>query len=172
MEEELFQAMNRFANKVLQLGEANAELQVRSNPTAPVSPSQCDLTNDKLNSNDKVTDSTSDTEKAQNHDETDGVLKTRQTTNTNKLKTSTTSEVVVNSTKDEGNDNTSDRQLDSAMIELEMSNSDWFITCHQFISGLLFEPDLCQFFAEQSSIDLTSCKVDDKLSPYTRSILH
>ena len=172
MEEELFQAMNRFANKVLQLGEANAELQVRSNPTTLMSPSQCDLTNDKLHSNDKVTDSTSDTEKVQNHNETDDVLKTRQTTSTNKLNSSETSEVVVKSTEGEGNDNTSDRHLDSAMIELEMSNSDWFITCHQFISGLLFEPDLCQFFAEQSSIDLTSRKVDDKLSPYTRSILH
>ena len=58
-EEELYQAMNRFANKVLQLGEANAELKVRSNPTTPLSPSQCDLTNDKLSSDDKVTDSTS-----------------------------------------------------------------------------------------------------------------
>lgn len=164
--------MNRFANKVLQLGEANAELQVRSNPTTPMSPSQCDLTNDQLNSNDKVTDSTSDTEKVQDHDETDGVVHSQQPINTNKLKSRETSEVVVDSTKDEGNNNTSDRHLDSAMIELEMSNSDWFITCHQFISGLLFEPDLCQFFAEQSSIDLTSSKVDDKLSPYTRSILH
>ena len=160
--------MNRFANKVLQLGEANAELQVRSNPTTPMSPSQCDLTNDKLSSNDKVTaDSARDTEKVQNHDETDSVVQSEQSTNTDKLKNRETSEVV-----DKGNSDTSNRCLDSAMIELEMSNSDWFITCHQFISGLLFEPDLCQFFAEQSSIDLTTSKVDDKLSPYTRSILH
>ena len=161
--------MNRFANKVLQLGEANAELKVRSNPTTPMSPSQC---SDTLNSNDKVTGSTSDTEKVQNHNETDSVVKTKQPTNTNKLKSRETSEAAVNSTEDEGNNTTSDRHLDAAMIELEMSNSDWFITCHQFISGLLFEPDLCQFFAEQSSIDLTSSKVDDKLSPYTKSILH
>jgi len=54
-----------------------------------------------------------------------------------------------------------DRGVDSAVIRLEMSSSDWFITCHQFISGLLFEPDLCQFFTEQSSIDLSSNKIDD-----------
>jgi len=66
----------------------------------------------------------------------------------------------------------SDRGMDSTVIGLEMSSSDWFITCHQFISGLLFEPDLCQFFAKQSSIDLKSNKIDDKLSPYTRSIMN
>ena len=71
--------MNRFANKVLQLGEANVELQVRSNPTTPMSPSQCDLTNDKLSSNDKVTaNSAKDTEKVQNHDETDSVVQSEQ----------------------------------------------------------------------------------------------
>jgi len=31
-----------------------------------------------------------------------------------------------------------DRGVDSAVIGLEKSSSDWFITCHQFISGLLF----------------------------------
>ena len=172
-EEELYQAMNRFANKVLQLGEANVELQVRSNPTTPIIPSRCDLTNDKLSSNDKVTDSTSDTAKVQNHNETDSGVQSEQPINTDKLNSRITNDVILNSTEDKGNNDTSDRHLDSAMIELEMSNSDWFITCHQFISGLLFEPDLCQFFAEQSSIDLTSSsKVDDKLSPYTKSILH
>ena len=62
--------------------------------------------------------------------------------------------------------------MDSAVIGLEMSSSDWFITCHQFISGLLFEPNLCKFFAEQSSINLTSNKIDDKLSPYTWPIMN
>ena len=66
----------------------------------------------------------------------------------------------------------SDRGVDSAVIGLEMSSSDWFITCYQFISGLLFEPDLCQFFAEQSSMDLTSNKINNKLSSYTRSIMN
>ena len=79
--------------------------------------------------------------------------------------------MVVDSTEDKENvTKTSDKQLNSAMIGLEMSSSDWFITCHQFISGLLFEPDLYQFFAEQSSIDLTCRKGDDKLSPYTTHV--
>lgn len=164
--------MNRFANKVLQLGEANAELKVRSNPTTPLSPSQCDLTNDKLSSDDKVTDSTSS---IQNYDEPDSSVESKQPINTGTTKSRETydSEMVLNSTEEkEKVTKDSDKQLNSAMIGLEMSSSDWFITCHQFISGLLFEPDLCQFFAEQSSIDLTSRKADDKLSPYTRSILH
>ena len=164
--------MNRFANKVLQLGEANSELKVRSNPTTPLSPSQCDLTNDRLSSDDKVTDSTSDSHT--NYDVTDSVVESEQriTDSTNSRETHD-SEMMVHSTGEKENvTKTSDKQLNSAMIGLEMSSSDWFITCHQFISGLLFEPDLCQFFAEQSSIDLTSRKADDKLSPYTRSILH
>ena len=68
--------MNRFANKVLQLGEANVELKVCSNPTTPGSPSQCNL-----GSNNKMTDSTSDTEKLQNHAETDSVLQSEQPIN-------------------------------------------------------------------------------------------
>ena len=164
--------MNRFANKVLQLGEANAELKVHSNPTTPLSPSQCDLTNDGLSSDDKVTDSTSDSHT--NYDETDSVVESEQPiTDTKNSRQTHDSEMMVHSTEEKENvTKTSDKQLNSAMIGLEMSNSDWFITCHQFISGILFEPDLCQFFAEQLSIDLTSRKGDDKLSPYTRSILH
>ena len=93
--------------------------------------------------------------------------------NTDTMQSRETCEAAVNSTEDKENiTGTSDKQLNSAMIGLETSSSNWFITCHQFISGLLFEPDLCQFFAEQSSIDLTSSKADDKLSLYTRSILH
>ena len=149
--------MNRFANTVLKLGEANAELKVCSNPTTPLSPSQCDLTNDRLSSDDKVTDSTSG---IQNYDETDNVVESEQPiTDTTKSRVTHDSEMVV---EDKGNvTKTSDKKLNSAMIGLEMSSSDWFITCHQFISGLLFESDLCQLFVEQSSIDLTSRKADD-----------
>ena len=57
-EEQLYQAMNRFANKVLQLGEANVKLKVHSKPNKPGSLSKCDLI-----SNNKMTDSTSDKEK-------------------------------------------------------------------------------------------------------------
>lgn len=165
--------MNRFANKVLQLGEANAELQVRSDATPPTTTNQYDSANDKLSSNDKITtDSKSDKEKVKSHDKTDSTVQSEQSTDTGVDKSRETSEVIVNS-PEEGVTETTDKSMDSAaMIELEMSNSDWFITCHQFISGLLFEPDLCQFFAEQSSIDLSSNKAEDKLTPYTRSMLH
>ena len=50
--------MNKFANKVLQLGEANVELKVCSNSTTPASPSQYDLSG-----NNKMIESTSDMEK-------------------------------------------------------------------------------------------------------------
>ena len=85
--------MNRFANKVLQLGEANTELKVRSKPTTPLSPSQCDLTNDRLSSDDKVTDSTSG---IQNYDETDSVVESEQLiTDTTKSRVTNDSEMVV-----------------------------------------------------------------------------
>ena len=89
--------MNRFANKVLQLEEANAELKVRSNPTTPLSPSQCDLTNDRLSSDDKVTDSTSG---IQNYDETDSVVESEQLiTDTTKSRETHDSEMVVEDKK-------------------------------------------------------------------------
>jgi len=79
-EVELYQAINKFANEVLQLGEANAELKIHSDPTTPITPSHCDLTNDKLNNN--VTDnSTSDVEKVQSHDEVDDVVQSKNSTN-------------------------------------------------------------------------------------------
>ena len=91
--------MNRFANKVLQLGEANAELKVCSNPTTPLSPSLCDLTNDRLSSDDKVTDSTIDSHA--NYDITDSVVKSEQPiTDTTNSRETHDSEVVVHSTKD------------------------------------------------------------------------
>ena len=103
------------------------------------------------------------------------MVQSKQQTNIDKLKSRETCEEVVKSTEDKENitESSTDTHLGSTMIGVEMSSSDWFITCHRFISGLLFEPDLCQFFAEQSSIDLISSKANDKLSPYTsRSILH
>ncbi|CAI8043671.1 hypothetical protein GBAR_LOCUS24219 [Geodia barretti] len=47
----------------------------------------------------------------------------------------------------------------------------WYITFEQFISCVQTEPDLCQFFAEQNTIDLCSSSVDPILSPYTRTVL-
>ena len=53
----------------------------------------------------------------------------------------------------------------------EPADSRWYITFEQFISSVQTEPDLCQFFAEQNTIDLGSSSVDPVLSPYTRTIL-
>ena len=47
----------------------------------------------------------------------------------------------------------------------------WYITFEQFISSVQTEPDLCQFFAEQNTIDLCSSSVDPVLTPYTRTVL-
>jgi len=112
--------MNRFANKVLQLRETNAELKIRSDPTTPMTPSPCDLTNDKLNN--KVTgNSTSDVEKVQNRDETDGVVQSKNSTNMGRPKNRETSE-MANST--ENIIESSDRGVDSGVIGLKMSSSD------------------------------------------------
>ena len=94
--------MNRFANKVLQLGEASTELKVCSNPTTPLSPSQCDLTNDRLSSDDKVTDSTSDSHT--NYDKTDSVVESEQPiTDTTNSRETHDSEMMVHSTEDKEN---------------------------------------------------------------------
>jgi len=52
----------------------------------------------------------------------------------------------------------------------EMSKR-WYITFEQFISAVQQEPELCQFFAEQDTIDLESSSVDPILSRYTQSVL-
>ena len=47
----------------------------------------------------------------------------------------------------------------------------WYITFEQFVSAVQQEPELCQFFAEQDTIDLESSSVDPILSRYTHSVL-
>ena len=103
---------------MLQLGEANTELKVRNNPTTPLSPSQCDLTNDRLSSDDKVTDSTSDSHT--NYDVTDSAVESEQ--HTTNCRETHDLEMMVHSTEDKENvTKTSDKQLNSAVIGLEMS---------------------------------------------------
>ena len=106
---------------MLQLGEANTELKVSSNPTTPLSPSQCDLTIDRLSSDDKVTDSTSDSHT--NFDETDSVAESEQPIrDTANCRETHDLEMMVHSTEDKENvTKTSDKQLNSAVIGLEMS---------------------------------------------------
>lgn len=50
-------------------------------------------------------------------------------------------------------------------------SDNWYITFEQFISFVQAEPDLCQFFAEQNTMDLGSSSVDPVLTPYTRTVL-
>ena len=53
----------------------------------------------------------------------------------------------------------------------EPMNEKWFLTFEEFISAVQQEPELCQFFAEQSTIDLAGSSVDPVLNPYTRTVL-
>ena len=53
----------------------------------------------------------------------------------------------------------------------EPVNEKWFLTFEQFISAVQQEPELCQFFAEQSTIDLVGSSVNPVLNPYTRTVL-
>ena len=53
----------------------------------------------------------------------------------------------------------------------EKINEKWFLKFEQFISAVQQEPELCQFFAEQSTIDLAGSSVDPVLNPYTRTVL-
>lgn len=58
------------------------------------------------------------------------------------------------------------------LINDEELQRKWYLTFEQFVSNLQQEPDLCQFFAEQNSIDLDgSSGVDPLLSHYTRTVL-
>jgi len=180
--------MNRFANKVLQLGEANVELQVRSEPNTP-SASYTNLDTNKLKQlkeeptegvtphiQPQVVSADSEQQNSKPNSEENNSKQNSQTAEAGKevssVKDSSHSTETDQANSSDLRGTYSGKRKESAMVELEISNADWFITCHQFISGLLFEPDLCQFFAEQSSIDLTrSSKGDDILSPYTKSIM-
>ncbi len=53
----------------------------------------------------------------------------------------------------------------------ESADRRWYLTFEQFVSGIQQEPELCQFFAEQSIIDLHGTSVDPVLSSYTRTVL-
>ena len=59
----------------------------------------------------------------------------------------------------------------SLTVEDEELGKKWYITFEQFISSVQTEPDLCQFFAEQNTMDLDSSSVDPILTPYTRTVL-
>lgn len=61
--------------------------------------------------------------------------------------------------------------FEQAMANAGELEERWFLTFEQFVGALQREPYLCQFFAEQNSIDLSGTSVDPVLNPYTRTIL-
>ena len=61
--------------------------------------------------------------------------------------------------------------FEQAMANAGELEEKWFLTFEQFVGALQREPFLCQFFAEQNSIDLSGTSVDPVLNPYTRTIL-
>lgn len=61
--------------------------------------------------------------------------------------------------------------FEQAMAYARELEEKWFLTFEQFVGDLQREPFLCQFFAEQDSIDLSGTSVDPVLNPYTRTIL-
>ena len=65
---------------------------------------------------------------------------------------------------------TSDNSAQDSINRDEIDNN-WFVTFEQFVSAIQQEPELCQFFAEQSIIDLYGTNVDPVLNPYTRTVL-
>lgn len=61
--------------------------------------------------------------------------------------------------------------FEHAMVNTVEPKVKWLLTFEQFVSTLQKEPVLCQFFAEQNTIDLSGTSVDPVLNPYTRTIL-
>ena len=53
----------------------------------------------------------------------------------------------------------------------EVADEKWFLSFEQFVGALQRKTVLCQFFAEQNTIDLSGTNVDPVLNPYTRTIL-
>ena len=56
------------------------------------------------------------------------------------------------------------------LVNTVEQQSEWLLTFEQFVQALQTEPELCQFFAEQNTIDLSGSSVDSVLNPYTRTI--
>ena len=61
--------------------------------------------------------------------------------------------------------------FEQAIANAEEVEERWRLTFEEFVSTLQREPVLCQFFAEQNSIDLSGTNVDPVLNPYTRTIM-
>ncbi len=61
--------------------------------------------------------------------------------------------------------------FEKAMASAAELEEKWFLTFEQFVGALQREPFICQFFAEQNSIDLSGSNVDPVLNPYTRTIM-
>lgn len=70
-----------------------------------------------------------------------------------------------------GQSGDSSSEFEVALADAERREASWYLSFEQFVAGIQQEPDLCQFFAEQNTIDLSGTNVDPVLNPYTRFIL-
>ena len=61
--------------------------------------------------------------------------------------------------------------FEQVLANAEELEEKWSLTFEQFVGALQGEPVLCQFFAEQNTIDLSGTNVDPVLNPYTRTIM-
>lgn len=179
-EEGLFQAMNRTAYYLLELGQTNCEetgiearkLDQTLTPTKLSCNEEVPITKEKDESlkpsvNEELTD-----EKFS--DPTSGVNHIVPESPTSKKKSETKMEKEISDL----NKNTTSQLRSTSYIEAteniscqRLHSSGWYITLEQFIAGIQLEPDLCQFFAEQYLMDLRGSNVDQVLSSYTSSFI-
>ena len=179
-EEGLFQAMNRTAYYLLELGQTNCEetgiearkLDQTLTPTKLSCNEEVPITKEKDESlkpsvNEELTD-----EKFS--DPTSGANHIVPESPTSKKKSETKMEKEISDL----NKNTTSQLRSTSYIEAteniscqRLHSSGWYITLEQFIAGIQLEPDLCQFFAEQYLMDLRGSNVDQVLSSYTSSFI-
>ena len=61
--------------------------------------------------------------------------------------------------------------IGSEAIQTCSTHAEWFITYEQFAFIIQQEPEMCQFFAEQSKLVFEGRRVDKNLDPYTRAVM-
>ena len=70
---------------------------------------------------------------------------------------------------------TNDMAVNETIGKVETEHRDdqveWFLTYEQFAFVIQQEPEMCQFFAEQSKLVFEGRRVDMNLDPYTRAVM-
>ena len=179
-EEGLFQAMNRTAYYLLELGQTNCEetgiearkLDQTVTPTKLSSNEEVPITNEKDESLEPSVNEVLTDEKFS--DPTSGANHIVPESPTSNKKSETKMEKEISDL----NKNSTSQLRSTSYIEAAKNiscqrfhSSGWYITLEQFIAGIQLEPDLCQFFAEQYLMDLRGSNVDQVLSSYTSSFI-